>query len=80
MYSSKMLVCVRLENFGFEHSENQIGGGHYFEGEDCYTLPIALSSQKVLTNYILKKERLVSISLVFYSLIYLVKKKTSDTD
>ena len=27
MYSSKLLGCVSLENFGFEHSENQIGGG-----------------------------------------------------
>ena len=27
MYSSKMLGCVSLENFGVEHSENQIGGG-----------------------------------------------------
>ena len=31
MYSSKMFGCVSLENFGFEHSENQIGvgRGHY---------------------------------------------------
>ena len=27
MYSSKMLGCVSLENYRFEHSENQIGGG-----------------------------------------------------
>ena len=27
MYFSKMLGCVTSENFGFEHSENQIGGG-----------------------------------------------------
>ena len=27
MYSSKMLGCVSLKNFGFEHSKNQIGRG-----------------------------------------------------
>ena len=26
MYFSKMLECVSLENIGFEHLENQIGG------------------------------------------------------
>ena len=45
MYSSKMLGCVSLKNFGFEHSENQIWegilpifdilplGGHYLGGD-----------------------------------------------
>ena len=32
MYSSKMLGCVSLENYGLEYSVNQIGGGDIIKG------------------------------------------------